>query len=236
MSTATIFFVMALPMLSYVKERSTPKNISFEKTFKRIRKESADSFRLLKRYPEFLKFCACGLFYQAGIAVVITLSAVYAQLVMKFTTAQTISLILVVNITAAIGAFVFGYVQDRLGHKKTLALTILLWIIMGVMAAFSQGPVTFWIAANIAGVAMGSSQSAGRAVVAVFAPAGELAQFYSAWNVAVWGANVLGPITYGTVTWLTSGDQRTAILVTTLFFAIGLLILRRVHLPNKTLA
>ena len=54
---------MALPMLLYVKERSKPKNISFEKTFKRIRKESADSFRLLKRYPEFLKFCACGLFY-----------------------------------------------------------------------------------------------------------------------------------------------------------------------------
>ena len=170
MSTATIFFVMALPMLLYVKERSKPKNISFEKTFKRIRKESADSFRLLKRYPEFLKFCACGLFYQAGIAVVITLSAVYAQLVMKFTTAQTISLILVVNITAAIGAFVFGYVQDRLGHKKTLALTILLWIVMGVMAAFSQGPVTFWIAANIAGVAMGSSQSAGRAVLQSLPP------------------------------------------------------------------
>ena len=105
---------------------------------------------------------------------------------------------------------------------------------MGVMAAFSQGPVSFWIAANIAGIAMGSSQSAGRAVVAVFAPAGELAQFCSAWNVAVWGANVLGPITYGTVTWLTSGDQRTAILVTTLFFVIGLLILRRVHLPSKT--
>ena len=225
---------MALPMLLYVKERSKPKNISFEKTFKRIRKESSDSFKLLKRYPEFLKLCVCGLFYQAGIAVVITLSAVYAQLVMEFTTAQTITLILVVNITAAIGAFVFGYVQDRLGHKKTLALTILLWIVMGVMAAFSQGPVSFWIAANIAGIAMGSSQSAGRAVVAVFAPAGELAQFYSAWNVAVWGANVLGPITYGTVTWLTSGDQRTAILVTTLFFVIGLLILRRVHLPSKT--
>ena len=83
---------------------------------------------------------------------------------------------------------------------------------------------------------MGSSQSAGRAVVAVFAPAGELAQFYSAWNVAVWGANVLGPITYGTGPWLTTSDKITAILVTTLFFAIGLLILRRVHLPNKTLA
>ena len=143
MSTATIFFVMALPMLLYVKERSKPKNISFEKTFKRIRQESVDSFKLLKRYPEFLKFCVCGLFYQAGIAVVITLSAVYAQLVMKFTTAQTITLILVVNITAAIGAFVFGYVQDRLGHKKTLALTILLWIIMGVMARSPHGPVSF---------------------------------------------------------------------------------------------
>ena len=77
MSTATIFFVMALPMLLYVKERSKPKNISFEKTFKRIRQESVDSFKLLKRYREFLKFCVCGLFYQAGIAVVITRYEIY---------------------------------------------------------------------------------------------------------------------------------------------------------------
>lgn len=207
---------------------------SFEKTFKRIRQESVDSFKLLKRYPEFLKFCVCGLFYQAGIAVVITLSAVYAQLVMKFTTAQTITLILVVNITAAIGAFVFGYVQDRLGHKKTLALTILLWIIMGVMAAFLTWSSEFLDRCQYCRHRDGIEPISGQGSCCRFCSAGELASSTLPGTSAVWGANVLGPITYGTVTWLTSGDQRTAILVTTLFFVIGLLILRRVHLPSKT--
>ena len=121
MSTATIFFVMALPMLLYVKERSKPKNISFEKTFGRIKKGGGSKLKLMKRYPEFLKFCVCGLFYQAGIAVVITLSAVYAQLVMKFTTAQTISLILVVNITAAIGAFCVRVRSRSLGTQEDIS-------------------------------------------------------------------------------------------------------------------
>lgn len=231
-STAILYLIVALPMLLMVKERSKPKFTTVEKSFRELRKQTRESLLVLKRFPEFLKFCVCGLFYQAGIAVVITLSAVYAQLVMKFTTAQTIILILVVNITAAVGAFLFGYVQDYLGHKKTLGITIFLWVVMGLMAAFATGPVMFWIAANIAGVAMGSSQSAGRAVVAVFAPDGQLAQFYSAWNVAVWGANILGPLTYGFVTWISAGDQRIAILCTTLYFVIGLLILRQVMLPT----
>lgn len=234
LSTAILYFLVALPMLLMVKERSKPKYTTIEKSFKELRKQTSESLRLLKQFPEFLKFCVCGLFYQAGIAVVITLSAVYAQLVMHFTTAETIVLILVVNVTAAVGAFLFGYVQDWLGHKKTLGITIFLWVVMGVLAAFSTGPIMFWIAANIAGVAMGSSQSAGRAVVAVFAPSGQLAQFYSAWNVAVWGANILGPLTYGLVTWISAGDQRIAILCTTLYFVIGLLILKRVTLPGRT--
>jgi len=233
LSTAAIFMVVSLPMLLCVKERSKPSGLSFEKTVKNLWVQERSSFAVLKESPEFLKFCFCGLLYQAGIAVVVTLSAVYAELVMKFTTAQTITLILVVNITAAVGAFFFGYVQDRLGHRKTLALTIFLWIVMGVTAAFSTSAASFWFAANLSGIAMGSSQAAGRATVAVFAPEGQLAKFYSVWNIAVWGANILGPITYGLVTWLTNGDQRTAILVTTLYFVFGLIVLRMVRLPKK---
>lgn len=233
--TAVLFLVLAQPMLLFVKERATPNGETIIKTLDQILTRSKENFRLLCNKKDFLKFCLCGVLYQAGIAVVITLSAVYAELEMHFSTTETITLILLVNFTAAMGAFAFGYIQDWLGHKKTLALTIVLWILMAWLAAFSTDKVSFWIAANIAGIAMGSSQSAGRAIVAVFAPEGATARYYSLWNVAVWMANVIGPISYGIITWITQGDQRTAILVISLYFIFGLWVLWKVKMSTKIL-
>lgn len=233
--TAVLFLVLAQPMLLFVKERATPNGETIIKTLDQILTRSKENFRLLCDKKDFLKFCLCGVLYQAGIAVVITLSAVYAELEMHFSTTETITLILLVNFTAAMGAFAFGYIQDWLGHKKTLALTIVLWILMAWLVAFSTDKVSFWIAANIAGIAMGSSQSAGRAIVAVFTPEGATARYYSLWNVAVWMANVIGPITYGIITWITQGDQRTAILVISLYFIFGLWVLWKVKMPTKIL-
>ena len=68
----------------------------------------------------------------------VALAAIYAEQAMKFTTQQTIMLILVVNVTAAIGAFGFGYLQDAIGHVRAVALTLVGWIVMVVLAGFSR--------------------------------------------------------------------------------------------------
>jgi UMF1 family MFS transporter len=151
---------------------------------------------------------------------------------MNFETAQTMTLILAVNVTAAIGAFLFGYVQDAIGHKPALALTIVGWIAMVLIAGLTSGVAWFWLAASIAGLCMGSSQSAGRAMVGVFAPAHRRAEFYSLWNVALWLSAVIGPLTYGLVTWLTGNNHRLAILTTGLYFAASLLVLAKVDVER----
>src|SRR3546814_20781291 len=74
-------------------------------------------------FVDFRLLLMCGACYQAGIAVVITLSAVYATEAMGFTMAQTMLLVFTVNIAAAAGAFLFGYAQDRIGHKLALFIT-----------------------------------------------------------------------------------------------------------------
>src|SRR5258708_10611574 len=103
------------------------------------------------------------LFYQAGITAVVALAAIYAEQVMKFTTEQTIVLILVVNVTAALDAFAFGYLQDAIGHVRAIALTLVGWIAMVVIAAASQSVFSFWRAANLAGLSIGSPQASGPA-------------------------------------------------------------------------
>jgi UMF1 family MFS transporter len=144
---------------------------------------------------------------------------------MGFKTTDTLFLVLVVNVTAAIGAFIFGYVQDHVGKITALRWTLYGWIMMVVCAWFATTPGVFWIAANIAGVCMGSSQSAGRTLVAYFAPPARAAEFFGLWGVAVRLAAILGPLTYGAVAWISGGNHRLAMLLTGVFFASALIIL-----------
>jgi UMF1 family MFS transporter len=99
---------------------------------------------------------------------------------------------------------------------------------MVLIAGLSSGVPWFWLAANIAGLCMGSSQSAGRAMVGVFAPEHRRAEFYSLWNVSLWLSAVIGPLTYGLVTWLTDNNHRLAMLATGLYFTAGLVVLAKV--------
>ncbi len=231
--TAAIFALAAVPTFTTLRERARPAGHG---TVGKVLRESTQrlwhTLRHIHEFRDFGWLSLCGLLYQAGLSVVVALAAIYAQQVMKFEMAQTMMLILVVNITAAIGAFSFGYVQDAIGHRPALAVTIVGWIAMVLIAGLTSGAGWFWFAANIAGLCMGSSQSAGRAMVGLFAPAHRRAEFYSLWNVAVWLSAVIGPVTYGLVTWVTDNNHRLAILTTGLFFVAGLLVLAKVNVER----
>jgi UMF1 family MFS transporter len=166
------------------------------------------------------------------VAVVIALAAIYAQDVMKFGFEQTMLLVLLVNVTAAIGAFGFGYVQDAIGHRRALALTLLAWLAMTWVAAVATSEAMFWVAANLAGLAMGSSQSAGRALVGLFAPSRRLAEFYGLWTLATQLAAIVGPLTYGAVMLATGNQHRQAIAVTGGFFAVGLVLIAAMNIER----
>ena len=221
--TAAVYAVAALPMFVAVRERASAQaGVRVSNVVAQSTQRTWHTLRHIGIYRDFGWLLVCGFFYQAGLMVVIALAAIYAQEAMHFTMAQTMLLVLLVNITAAIGAFLFGYVQDAIGHRPTLAITIVGWIAMVLIAAFTTSATGFWIAANIAGLCMGSSQSAGRAMVGVFAPADRLAEFYSLWNSTLWLSGIAGPVTYGFVTWVTNNNHRLAILSTGVFFVLGL--------------
>jgi MFS transporter, UMF1 family len=223
---AILFALSSLPTFLFLKERAVPQphllgKSPLQESFARL----GQTLRHASLYRDLRRFLICTVFYQAGIQAVITLAAIYAQQAMHFSTQQTIMLIFVVNITAAIGAFLFGHVQDRIGHIPTIALTLIGWIIMVLLAWAAQGPPMFWLAANLAGICMGSSQAAGRALVGLLSPAPRRAEFFGLWGMAVKLSAILGPLTYGLVSWISQGDHRLAILITGSYFVAGLAIL-----------
>lgn len=185
-----------------------------------------------RQYPDFMWLLGCAVAYQGGVAVTIALAAIYAEQVIGFAQQETMVLIFVLNIAAMLGAFGFGYGQDRLGHKRALGLTLVGWIVTCVIAALTTTKGGFWYAAAIAGVCMGSSQSAGRAMAGLFAPPAQLAEFFGLWAFATRLASIVGPLTYGVITWATGGNQRIAIAATALMFVFGLLLLLPVNMAR----
>ncbi len=224
--TAAIFMLASLPTLLMLRERAAPQSGHMARSAWR---QVQHTLSHLERLPDLKRFLICTVLYQAGIQAVITLAAIYASQVFHFSTQQTILLVLLVNITAALGAFGFGHVQDRIGHVRAIALTLAGWIVMVLLAWAAPDERMFWVAANLAGLCMGASQSAGRAMVGLLAPPAQQAEFFGLWGLAVKLASILGPLTYGVASWITAGDHRQALLITGSYFLAGLWALRGVQ-------
>jgi UMF1 family MFS transporter len=235
--TAATFAAASLPTFLILRERARPAVAVAGKSIVRAAfGRLAQTVRDAARYRDLARFLICIVFYQAGIQTVVALAAIYAEQALHFSAKDTITLILVVNLTAAAGALAFGNIQDRLGHVSTIALTLLLWIATTLLAWAASGPGLFWVAANLAGLCLGSSQSAGRALVGYLSPVGRYAEFFGLWGLAVKLSSILGPITYGAVTWISGGNHRLAMLATGSFFVAGLAILAGIDVQRGRLA
>jgi UMF1 family MFS transporter len=224
--TAAFFAVASAPTFLLLRERVVARPVAAARAeLTALAQVLVRAAREASRFPDMARFMVCLLFYQSGVFAAIALAAIYAQDAIGFTAEDNIKLFFVVNGTAAVGAFAFGYLQDRLGHVRTIALTLAGWLLMTAIALSSDSREQFWVAANIAGLCLGSSQSASRALVGLFAPRRRRAEFFGLWGLAMKLAAIAGPMTYGMTTWLSGGNHRLALGVTGLYFVAGLFLL-----------
>lgn len=229
--TAIAFALAALPTLLILRERARPRSVAagvVAVAFSRLRQSLASSRGL----ADLRRFLVCITCYQAGVATVITIAAIFTTQALGFTQQESIVLILVVNVAAALGAFAFGLVQDRLGHRLTLAVTLVGWLVAIAVFFVSEARWATWLAANIAGLCLGASQSAGRALVGYLCPPEREGEIFGLWGLAVRVAMILGPASYGLISWLSDGNHRAALLATAVFFVAGLLLLARVNVER----
>ncbi len=231
--TAFLFAISCVPTFLYLRERAQPQpHLHNRNVISEVFARLGDTIKHVRDYRDLMRFLVCLISYQAGIQTVVVIAAIYAQQVMNFDSNDTMLLVVLVNITAALGAFVFGNIQDKIGHVPTIALTLIGWIVMVLLAWGAEDRATFWLAANIAGLCLGAAQSAGRALIGYFSPALRRAEFFGLWGLAVKLSSILGPVTYGLVSWISHGDHRLAMLITGSYFIIGLLILMSVNVQR----
>ena len=231
--TAAVFALAASVTLSMLQERAQPQAAAMRLGgWRASLRQLKTTFHDARDYTDFMWLLACAVAYQGGVAVAIALAAIYAEQVIGFVQQETMVLIFVLNIAAMVGAFVFGYGQDRVGHKMALGITLVGWMVTCVLAALTTTKGGFWYAAAIAGFCMGSSQSSGRAIAGLLAPPARAGEFFGLWTFATRLASIIGPLSYGAITWTTGGNQRLAIGATAGLFAVGWVLLMPVNIER----
>ncbi|MEI7993335.1 MAG: MFS transporter [Methylococcaceae bacterium] len=228
--TAGIFALTAAPTFLWLRERAIPavwdkSQSSLQVSYARL----VHTFKEAARFRDLLWFLITLGVYQSGVSTVVVLAAIYAQEVIGFDTQSLIVLIMVVNVTAAVGAFICGHLQDRMGSVPTLAITLLIWIVAVIVALFASDRADMWIAGNIIGLAMGASQAVGRALVSKFSPTERAGEFLGLWGLVNRLSAIVGPLSYGLINYWSHGNHRISLLSTLSFFIVGLILLSKVN-------
>lgn len=223
LSTSLFFLLSAIPTFLWLRERKRPEPLPHGISYINIGYSRVmDTFRDLANFGELIKFLLVFFLFSCGISTIIAFSSIYAESVVGFSKSETLIFFIVVQLSSSLGAFAFGFIEDRIGAKATIAITLVIWIAVVVMVWWSPSKAFFWFAGNLAGLAIGSSQSSSRAMVALFTPRSKSAEFFGLWGMSGKFAATVGIFSYSLMTTM-SGSMRSAILLTGLFFIAGLI-------------
>lgn len=210
---AFFFMITAIPTFVWVREPGVRKELPPGESFVSMGfKRLGDTLGEIKKFRDLGVLLVSVFFAMAGIYIVITFAFIYGDQIVKWDETVRILMFVIVQITAAVGAFTFGMIQDKIGAKLTYNLTLLLWFVgvMGIWGVvdltnflnemfnreFETQYVFLWIGV-IAGLSLGSSQSASRALVGLFTPENKSAEFYGFWGLSNKIAGVFGIIGLG---------------------------------------
>jgi len=233
-AVALFFLIFSLFTFFLLKEiKRTSKRTNYFKTaLKRIR----TSGRNIRQFRELVKFFISYLIYNDGIVIVISFASIYGATRFNMNAKQLITYFIFAQLTSVLGAFVFGYVLDKIGAKKTISITLLIWICVILGAFFSQTINHYYLVGILAGIAIGSSQSSSRTMLALLTPDTKMAEFFGFYSFTGKMASIAGPLIYGEVARVT-GSQKWAIISVLFFFLAGLIILQSVNeLKGKEIA
>lgn len=192
-------------------------------------KEVKYTVQHIMSYPDLARFLLAYFFYNDAILTVIAFSSIYAQNTLGFTTGELIQFFMLVQTTAIAGSVMFGFVTDKIGPKRTIVITLLIWFLVVVAAIFADSKELFFYTGMLAGMSMGSSQAASRSMMTRLTPQEHVTEFFGFYDGTFGKASaVVGPLVFGLVS-AQAGSQKVALASLLLFFTIGLLLMTRVR-------
>jgi UMF1 family MFS transporter len=229
--SAAWIVLFSIPVLLAVPEsRPTARTArpgflqSYVELFRTIR-------RLARTERHTLYFLLSSAIFRDGLAAVFTFGAVIAVGTFGFRTGDVLMFAIAGNVVAAVGALTAGVLDDRLGPKTVIVLSLVGLLVSGTVLLFSEGKTVFWIFGLLLCLFVGPAQSSARTYLARLAPEGKEGELFGLYATTGRAASFLAPMLFGLfITWF--GAQRWGILGILLVLLLGLVLLLPLQAPR----
>ncbi len=222
------FLFFSMPVFFFLNSESI-------KTNKNLLKDSIleikKTFKLISEYKIIFQFLISRLFFNDGLITIFGLGGIYALTTLNFSFNEIVILGVILNIFAALGSFVFGYIEDRIGVKKVINISLLVLIFSTLIAYIA--PETgypkqlFWIAAILIGLMVGPNQSCSRSLMSKLIPSNKKNEFFGFFSFTGKVTAFIGPFLFGLITDLYS--QQAALWVVIFLFLIGFILFNQIR-------
>jgi UMF1 family MFS transporter len=249
---AVWFALFSIPTFLYVKENhknSSKKQNLISNSFKDLKQ----SFQNIRKYKELTKFLIARLIYNDGLITIFAFGGIYAAGTFGFTMTEIMIFAIVLNITAGIGAFMMGFLDDKIGGKRTIQISNYGLIIACIIAVFApnqnlititlpvmgdtvvSGRTLFWISGIMIGIFSGPNQASSRSLMARFIPKGKESEFFGFFAFSGKATAFMGPFFLGFFTQMFD-SQRYGIAVVLVLLIAGAYLLRFVDEKSGLIA
>jgi UMF1 family MFS transporter len=219
------YLLFSLPLFLNVPERRTgARALSMRETFA----ELSRTFRAVGRYREIVKFLIARLVYNDGLVTVFAFGGIYAGGTFGMSLSEVIMFGIALNVASGVGALTFGFVDDKLGGKKTVLLTLVALSIATLLAVWAPTKTWLWVAGILIGIFVGPNQSASRSLMGRFVPEKHQAEFFGFFAFSGKITSFMGPILLGIASQLFA-SQRAGVATVLIFFLVGGLMLAGVN-------
>ena len=240
------FAVFSIPTFVYLKDQK-PDTRALLSNVKNTVKDFKSTAKELKNYPQIIKFLIARLFYNDGLVTIFAFGGIYASGSLGFTFDEIMILGIVLNITAGLGAFLMGFLDDKVGGKNTIKVTLIGLMIAIILAVIAPelrpvaqfvlggssvpdwliGKNVFWFAAILIGIFSGPNQASSRSLMGRFTPENKKNEFFGFFAFSGKATAFLGPLLLGSLT-MYFKSQQVGISVIFLFFLVGFIMLNQV--------
>ncbi|MFQ5783477.1 MAG: MFS transporter [Alphaproteobacteria bacterium] len=226
------FAAFGWPLFAFVRDRPAARGVSPGDAVRRGFALLRQTFAGFRRYRTIFRFLLARMLYIDGLNTLFLFGGIYAAGSFGMDLGRVLAFGIALNLSAGLGALGFAWVDDFLGAKRTLVISLLGLLLPGAVAVVAPTEAWLWASALVLGVFIGPAQSASRSMMARLSPPERRVQMFGLFALSGRITAFVGPALVGWVT-VAFSSQRAGMATILVFIAAGLALLLPLPDPDR---